>query len=79
MQAMKGWCKTHPHQFQKRPYDRRGCDNYKAIYNTDCFVSSGAIDASNQMSAIPGDLSARFGHYSRVDSRWSGFNHKALQ
>ena len=27
MQAMKQWHETHPHLFNKRPYDRPGCDN----------------------------------------------------
>jgi hypothetical protein len=26
MQAMKQWYQTHPHLFNKRPYDRPGCD-----------------------------------------------------
>lgn len=26
MQAMKEWYQAHPHLFQKRPYDRPGCD-----------------------------------------------------
>ena len=28
MQAMKDWYKEHSHLFQKRPYDRPGCDIY---------------------------------------------------
>ncbi|HRN08157.1 MAG TPA: integrase core domain-containing protein, partial [Ottowia sp.] len=28
MQAMKQWYQSHPHLFNKRPYDRPGCDNY---------------------------------------------------
>jgi hypothetical protein len=28
MQAMKEWYASHPHLFQKRPYDRPGCDSY---------------------------------------------------
>jgi hypothetical protein len=28
MQAMKEWYASHPHLFQKRPYDRPGCDRY---------------------------------------------------
>ena len=27
MQAMKDWYHSHPHLFNKRPYDRPGCDN----------------------------------------------------
>ena len=27
LQAMKDWHQTHPHLFNKRPYDRPGCDN----------------------------------------------------
>ena len=26
MQAMKQWCQTDPEPFNKRPYDRPGCD-----------------------------------------------------
>ena len=26
MQAMKQWYQSHPHLFNKRPYDRPGCD-----------------------------------------------------
>ncbi|UBQ05886.1 IS481 family transposase [Tepidimonas taiwanensis] len=28
MQAMKQWYTSHPHLFQKRPYDHPGCDSY---------------------------------------------------
>ena len=28
MQAMKQWYQSHPHLFNKRPYDRPGCDSY---------------------------------------------------
>ncbi len=28
MQAMKQWYQSHPHLFNKRPYDRPGCDTY---------------------------------------------------
>jgi transposase InsO family protein len=28
MQAMKDWHHSHPHLFNKRPYDRPGCDTY---------------------------------------------------
>ena len=28
MQAMKPWYQSHPHLFNKRPYDRPGCDTY---------------------------------------------------
>jgi hypothetical protein len=27
MQAMKDWYHSHPYLFNKRPYDRPGCDN----------------------------------------------------
>jgi len=27
MQAMKEWHQSHPHLFNKRPYDRPGCDS----------------------------------------------------
>ena len=30
MQAMKQWYQSHPHLFNKRPYDRPGCDSYQA-------------------------------------------------
>ena len=30
MQAMKDWYHSHPDLFNKRPYDRPGCDNYSA-------------------------------------------------
>uniref|UniRef100_UPI0037D9CE0C IS481 family transposase n=6 Tax=Tepidimonas taiwanensis TaxID=307486 RepID=UPI0037D9CE0C len=29
MQAMKQWYTSHPHLFQKRPYDHPGCDRYQ--------------------------------------------------
>ncbi|MGB4927229.1 MAG: hypothetical protein WBP25_12160, partial [Giesbergeria sp.] len=29
MQAMKEWHQSHPHLFNKRPYDRPGCDIYR--------------------------------------------------
>jgi uncharacterized protein YbaP (TraB family) len=28
VQSMKDWFSSHPHLFNKRPYDRAGCDNY---------------------------------------------------
>ena len=31
MQAMKQWHQTHPELFNKRPYDRPGCNNYDYI------------------------------------------------
>ena len=31
MQAMKQWYQTHPELFNKRPYDRPGCDNYMGV------------------------------------------------
>ena len=32
LQAMKDWHQTHPHLFNKRPYDRPGCDSYEPGY-----------------------------------------------
>lgn len=32
MQVMKQWHQTHPHLFNKRPYDRPGCDSYPCAY-----------------------------------------------
>jgi hypothetical protein len=29
MQTMKDWYATHPHLFNKRPYDRPGCNSYR--------------------------------------------------
>lgn len=29
MQTMKDWYASHPHLFNKRPYDRAGCDSYR--------------------------------------------------
>ena len=31
MQAMKEWHQSHPHLFNKRPYDRPGCDSYSSV------------------------------------------------
>jgi glutathione S-transferase len=35
MQAMKEWYASHPHLFQKRPYDRPGCDTYETLLAAD--------------------------------------------
>ena len=32
LQAMKDWHQTHPHLFNKRPYDRPGCDSYSSSH-----------------------------------------------
>ena len=44
MQAMKEWHQSHPHLFNKRPYDRPGCDRYqlRARQTQSPFLSKGS-------------------------------------
>ena len=42
MQAMKQWHQTHPELFNKRPYDRPGCDTYRLARPTPTFDVIGA-------------------------------------
>ena len=81
MQAMKQWHQTHPELFNKRPYDRPGCNSYalparrhdRLLIHGDTHVGATTLWAAITRAFERGDIDIR--HFTPHDTRSTAKGH----